>query len=260
MLSMPDAVVVGAGPNGLVAANILADAGWAVEVLEAQSEPVGAVRSDHGAHPDYVSDVCSAFYPFGVASPAMRRLELERHGLRWRHAPAVLAHPTPDGRCAVLERDPERTAASLEELGQGDGAAWLRLYSLWQYVGDDLIAALFSPFPPVRAAAVLAVKARRSGNALSLARLMALPVRRMGEEEFGGAGGRLLLAGAALHVDLSQRPPAAEPSAGCSPCWASTTDGRCRRAAPVSSPARSFGAWSRAGAGSAAAPRSPAWS
>jgi phytoene dehydrogenase-like protein len=202
MLSMPDAVVVGAGPNGLVAANILADAGWAVEVLEAQSEPGGAVRSDHGAHPDYVSDVCSAFYPFGVASPAMRRLELERHGLRWRHAPAVLAHPTPDGRCAVLERDPERTAASLEELGQGDGAAWLRLYSLWQYVGDDLIAALFSPFPPVRAAAVLAVKARRSGNALSLARLMALPVRRMGEEEFGGAGGRLLLAGAALHVDL----------------------------------------------------------
>ncbi|OLT33766.1 hypothetical protein BJF79_07605 [Actinomadura sp. CNU-125] len=104
---MADAVVVGAGQNGLVAANVLADAGWDVLVLEAQPEPGGAVRSDRGVRPDYVSDLCSAFYPLGVASPAMRALELERHGLRWRHAPAVLAHPLPDGRCAVLERDRE---------------------------------------------------------------------------------------------------------------------------------------------------------
>jgi phytoene dehydrogenase-like protein len=197
-----DAVVIGAGPNGLVAANLLADAGWDVEVLEAQGEPGGSVRSDHGAHPDYVSDVCSAFYPLGVASPPMLGLELERYGLEWRHATAVLAHPVPDGRCAVLERDPEQTAVSLEELGRGDGAAWLRLYGRWERVGEELIRALFSPFPPVRAATALAAKAGPPGEALRLLRFMALPVRRMGEEEFAGLGGRLLLAGAALHVDL----------------------------------------------------------
>src|SRR5690349_17783022 len=64
--AMPDAVVVGAGPNGLVAANILADAGWSVEVLEAQDEPGGAVRSDRGVDPDFVSDVFSAFYPLAA--------------------------------------------------------------------------------------------------------------------------------------------------------------------------------------------------
>ena len=65
---MADAVVVGAGPNGLVAANMLADAGWDVEVLEAQPEPGGAVRSDRGAHPGYVSDVCSAFSSVSIDS------------------------------------------------------------------------------------------------------------------------------------------------------------------------------------------------
>jgi phytoene dehydrogenase-like protein len=198
---MPDAVVIGAGPNGLVCANVLADAGWDVEVLEAQSEPGGAVRSDNGVHPDYVSDLCSAFYPLGVASPAMRALELERYGVEWRQAPAVLAHPLPDGRCAVLERDVQRTAASLDALGAGDGAAWSRLYGLWEDLGDDVLRALFSPFPPLRAGAALAAKVRAAGG-LRLLRFLLLPVRRLGEEEFSGPGGPLLLAGSALHADL----------------------------------------------------------
>ncbi|GAA1591846.1 NAD(P)/FAD-dependent oxidoreductase [Actinomadura kijaniata] len=198
---MADAVVIGAGPNGLVAANVLADAGWRVTVLEAQPVPGGAVRSDRDVHPDYISDMFSAFYPLGVASPAIGALGLERHGLRWRHAPAVMAHPLPDGGCAVLERDPDRTAASLEELGKGDGEAWLRLYRLWGELGDDVVAALFSPFPPVRAGAALARKVRAAGG-LRLARMMLLPVRRLGEEEFTGPGGPLLLAGSALHADL----------------------------------------------------------
>ncbi|TDD89911.1 NAD(P)/FAD-dependent oxidoreductase [Actinomadura darangshiensis] len=198
---MADAVVVGAGHNGLVAANMLADAGWDVEVLEAQPEPGGAVRSDRGVHPDYVSDLCSAFYPLGVASPVMRALDLQRYGLRWRHAPAVLAHPLPDGRCAVLERDRDATAGNLDALGEGDGEAWLRLCGLWDEMGDDVLRALFTPFPPVRAALPLAASAHRAGGLRVLRSLLA-PVRTLGEQEFAGPGGPLLLAGAALHTDM----------------------------------------------------------
>ncbi|MFI7238890.1 phytoene desaturase family protein [Streptomyces cyaneofuscatus] len=198
---MPDAVVIGAGPNGLVAANLLAAAGWSVEVLEAQPEPGGAVRSDHGVHPDYVSDLFSAFYPLAAASPVLGGLELQEEGLAWSRAPRVLAHPLPDGRCAVLERGARETAAGLDTFAAGDGAAWLDLYGTWTRLGPDILRALFTPFPPVRATVRLAAKLRAAGG-LRLARTMVLPVRRLGEEEFRGEAARLLLAGNALHADL----------------------------------------------------------
>ncbi|WNM32951.1 NAD(P)/FAD-dependent oxidoreductase [Streptomyces sp. Li-HN-5-11] len=199
---MPDAVVIGAGPNGLVAANLLAGAGWDVHVLEEQPEPGGAVRHDRGVDPAFVNDLFSSFYPLAVASPILAGLRLQDHGLRWSHAPHVLAHPLTDGRCAVLDRTLEGTADSLETFAAGDGAAWRRQYQVWERLGPDLLDALFTPFPPLRAAARLAARLRGAGG-LRLARTMTLPVRRMGEEEFRGEGGRLLLAGNALHADLA---------------------------------------------------------
>ncbi|MDC2960537.1 NAD(P)/FAD-dependent oxidoreductase [Streptomyces gilvifuscus] len=199
---MTDAVVVGAGPNGLVAANLLADAGWSVLVLEEQPEPGGAVRHDRGVDPAFVNDLFSSFYPLAAASPVLTALRLQDHGLRWSHAPSVLAHPLTDGRCAVLDRRIDATAASLDAFAPGDGAAWHRLHEIWEQLRPDLLGALFTPFPPVRAAARLAVRLRAAGG-LRMARTLALPVRRMGEEEFEGDGGRLLLAGNALHADLA---------------------------------------------------------
>ncbi|WP_037837887.1 phytoene desaturase family protein [Streptomyces sp. NRRL S-337] len=199
---MPDAVVIGAGPNGLVAANLLADAGWTVEVLEEQEEPGGAVRSDRGVHADYVSDLCSSFYPLAAASPVLARLDLYEQGLVWSHAPRVLAHPLTDGRCAVLDRSAGDTAAALEAFGAGDGVAWQGLCGIWDRIGPDLLRALFTPFPPVRATARLAARLRAAGG-LRLARQLLLPVRRLGDEEFQGEAGRLLLAGNALHADLA---------------------------------------------------------
>jgi phytoene dehydrogenase-like protein len=196
-----DAVVIGAGPNGLVAANLLADAGWDVDVLEAQPEPGGAVKSAELTEPGFVHDVFSAFYPLAAASPAIRGLELERFGLRWRHGPLVLAHPRPDGVCAALSRDLDETAASLDAFAAGDGDAWRGLYGLWRRAEAALLDALVEPFPPAGPGLRLALALR--GDLLRLARLAVLPVRRLGDERFAGAGGRLLLAGNALHADFT---------------------------------------------------------
>ncbi|GAA4034150.1 NAD(P)/FAD-dependent oxidoreductase [Allokutzneria multivorans] len=196
-----DAVVIGAGPNGLVAANLLADAGWSVVVLEAADEPGGSVRSGEVTAPGFTTDFCSAFYPMSAVSPFMLGLDLERHGLAWRHAPDVLAHVLPDDRVAVLSRDIERTAESVAQFAERDGDAWREEFLAWQHIRDDLVEALFRPFPPVRAAARL-FRRMGAGDALRFARRAVMPVRTLAEEQFSGEGAQLLYAGNALHTDL----------------------------------------------------------
>ncbi len=196
-----DALVVGAGPNGLVAANLLVDAGWSVLVLEAQPAPGGAVRSDRDVHPDFVHDTFSSFYPLAAVSPAMAALDLERHGLVWRHAPAVLGHPLPDGRWALLHRDREVTAGWLDDDCPGDGDAWLALCDAWDGVGPDLVEALLSPFPPVRRGVSLLPKLRRAGG-LAFLRTLLTPATSLGRGRFRGDLAPLLLAGNAGHADI----------------------------------------------------------
>jgi phytoene dehydrogenase-like protein len=198
---MPDAVVIGAGPNGLVAANNLADRGWSVTVLESAREPGGAVRSGELTLPGFRHDLFSAFYPLAVSSPALTRLDLEQFGLRWRRAPIALAHPLPDGRCASLSTDLEATAESVGSFASGDGEAWIRMIEQWDRIAEPFVAALLGPFPPLRSTARLVRRLGRIG-ALRLARHCLLPVRRMTEELFDGEGAGLLLGGCALHADL----------------------------------------------------------
>ncbi|HEY0498626.1 MAG TPA: NAD(P)/FAD-dependent oxidoreductase [Kutzneria sp.] len=201
MTESADAVVVGAGHNGLVAANLLADAGWQVLVLEAADQPGGAVRTDEIAAPEFHSDLCSAFFPMSAASPVFTELDLERHGLKWRHAPDVVAHVLPDDRSAVLSRDLERTARSVSEFAPQDGDAWRRMYDQWSRLRDPFLDALFRPFPPVRAGMRLLHRVG-AAEGLRLARMVTLSARTFTGEWFAGEGARLLLAGNAMHADI----------------------------------------------------------
>jgi phytoene dehydrogenase-like protein len=199
---LPDAIVIGAGPNGLVAANVLVDRGWDVLVLEAAPTPGGAVRSEELIEPGYINDVFSAFYPLAMASPVIRGLHLERYGLVWKRAPIVLAHPALDDTCPIISTDLNETAASLDALHPGDGAAWRELFARWQRTGGGMLDALFSPIPPVRASARLAIATRHDGP-LRFARFALLPARRLAGEYFSSEAARRLFAACALHADLS---------------------------------------------------------
>ena len=117
-------VVIGAGPNGLVAAIRLAEARRPVTVLEAAEHPGGAVRTEPLTLPGFHHDTFSSVYPAGAASPVFASMPLTRHGLRWIHPEACVAHPLPRGRAVALYRDVERTAASLDSVKSGDGARW----------------------------------------------------------------------------------------------------------------------------------------
>src|ERR1700731_1452561 len=202
-----DAVVIGAGHHGLVAASMLADAGWDVLVLEAQPEPGGAVRSAE-LTPGYITDLFSSFYPMTVASPAMAALRLEDHGLRWSHAPAVVGHPRSgiDDDPPIIYRDPARTATELARRGRADGDNWWRAVELWQKIKSPLLDAMLAPFPPVRPLLRL-LRKLGTADAVRLAHLLVQPANTMVEQLFDGEAPRTLLLGNAMHADAPPDAP-----------------------------------------------------
>ena len=196
-----DAVVIGAGPNGLVAANHLVSKGWSVLVLEAQPTVGGAVRSESDVHPGFIHDTFSAFYPLAAASESIEGLGLDRHGLTWSHAPAVLGHPRLDGSWALLHRDRNVTAELMEQQAVGDGEAWLELCAEWDRIGPHLVRALVTPFPPVRPGLAMLARLRSVGG-LGFVRTLLSPAIELGRSRFTGDAPRLLLAGNAGHADI----------------------------------------------------------
>ena len=191
-----DAVVVGAGPNGLSAAVELARNGLSVAVLEAEESVGGGTRSAELTLPGFVHDVGSAIHPLGYASPYFKSLPLEEHGLEWVHPPAPLAHPFDDGTAAVLERSVEATAAAL-----GRDA---RVYEkLMRGIAEDTdrIAGYFVGSP----------RLIHHPFALATSGLRALrPARNLAEDLFEGERARGLFAGNAAHsfLPLEKRPSA----------------------------------------------------
>ena len=164
-----DAVVVGSGPNGLVAAVTIARAGHRVLVVEAQAAPGGGSRSAELTEPGFIHDVCSAIQPLGIGSEAFRSLPLEQHGLRWIQPDAPAAHPL-DDHTVMLERSVADTAAGLGE----DGHAWKRLFGPFERDGlelvDGVMSALRVPRHPIRMAR-FGVTAMRSAEHVARSRL-----------------------------------------------------------------------------------------
>ncbi|GAB1326553.1 phytoene desaturase family protein [Streptomyces sennicomposti] len=145
---MLDAVVVGAGPNGLTAAVELARRGFSVAVFEARATVGGGARTEELTLPGFRHDPCSAAHPLGVNSPAFRALPLERHGLRWLHPELPMAHPFPDGTAAVLARSVAETAASF---GPRDAGAYRRLVEpflpRWDTLARDFMSLPLTALP-----------------------------------------------------------------------------------------------------------------
>lgn len=189
-----DAVVIGAGPNGLAAAVTLARAGRSVLVLEAAATVGGGTRTAELTLPGFRHDVCSAVHPLALSSAFFRDLPLDRYGLRWIEPPLPLAHPLDDGTAVVLERSVDATAAGLGR----DAGAYRRLMGplvrRWAAVTEDLLGP--PPLPPRHPLALIGFGVEALLPASLLARLW-----------FRGERARALFAGMAAHSILPLERP-----------------------------------------------------
>jgi phytoene dehydrogenase-like protein len=186
-----DAVVVGAGPNGLAAAIVLAQAGRRVAVIEGAETVGGGCRSEELTLPGHVHDTCSTVHALALVSPFLNTLPLARHGFELVHPSAPLAHPLDDGSAAVMERSVEATACGLG----ADAAAYRRLFDPLVRSAGQLIPEILGPLRPPRHPVVLArfgVSALRSATGLARSR-------------FVGERARALLGGCCAHSMLSLR-------------------------------------------------------
>lgn len=105
-----DAIVVGAGPNGLTAAARIARAGYRVVVYERAATVGGSARTQELMTPGLVHDVGATVVPFAAASPAFAALGLD---LPLRHPQLALAHPLDGGRAVIVDRNLDVTADAL---------------------------------------------------------------------------------------------------------------------------------------------------
>jgi phytoene dehydrogenase-like protein len=197
VLSDPDAVVVGSGPNGLAAAVTLAAAGLKVHVIEGAPTIGGGCRTEQLTLPGFWHDVCSAAHPLAVASPFFQRFDLAARGVTLARPEVEFAHPLDHGRAAVVTRSVEETAARLG----ADGLAYQRLIGPITDHMDQICPAILAPLRRLPAHPVPVISYGR--RAVLPASVVA---RRWHTQE-----ARAIMAGAAAHAMM---PLTAAPTAG----------------------------------------------
>jgi phytoene dehydrogenase-like protein len=188
-----DAVVVGAGPNGLAAAIVLARAGCSVAVLEAKETPGGGCRSAEVTRPGFLHDLCAAVHPMGTVSPFFSELPLRDLGIEWVRSAAAVAHPMDDGTAAVLYRDLSATGETLDQ----DGEAWARQMTPFLPRARALFDEILKP-----------VRIPRHPFLMAQFGLQGLQSCERYVRRFRGEKARALFAGCAAHSVLSLAAPA----------------------------------------------------
>jgi len=191
-----DAIVIGAGHNGLACAAYLARAGRKVLVLEGRETIGGMSGSEELAAPGFLSDVHASGYLVAKLGTAPEELDLAGHGLRLITPDPNWAQVFPDGRKLVIGRDPQATARSIATFSAKDAATWLRIYGEYQAARSEILGSLFSPPRPL--AETLAAKGGAAGYRAELQ-----SGRSWAEETFESPEIRLFFASAGLHAGLS---------------------------------------------------------
>lgn len=161
-----DAVVVGAGPNGLAAAIALQREGLSVLLVEGKHTVGGGMRSQELTLPGFVHDICSAIHPMAALSPFFKSLPLDQFGLKYIYPTLALAHPFDDGTAAVLYSTVEETAKSLQNDAKSYTDLVNPLLEQWPRIDADVLAPLHFPRHPL-AMAKFGLKAFQSANGLS---------------------------------------------------------------------------------------------
>jgi phytoene dehydrogenase-like protein len=192
----PDVIVIGSGPNGLVAANILCRRGFRVLLLEANSKrPGGALGSEELTLPGFVHDVGAAFFPFAKSSPAFRELDLTQAGVEWRDMKFESCHPALDGSHACITRDSELGAAHFGSAR--DGEAWRKLTAFHARIEPELLRALLGPFPSLAPLLRLGLK-----NLAKIAWSFARSSGSFARSWFESEAARRVIPSLGLHVDV----------------------------------------------------------
>ena len=188
-----DAIVVGAGVNGLLTATLLARSGLAVTLLEKDDRVGGCARTDEIA-PGFR---CPTLAHAAAIDPAIvRTLDLGRHGLRIVRPAAAACAPTRDGRALILWNDAARAGASIRAFSAKDEEQYPRFLHSFAKISAVLRALAVTPPPsiddPTASDAIEMLKTGRRFRALGKAdayrmlRWMPMAVADLAGEWFEG--------------------------------------------------------------------------
>jgi phytoene dehydrogenase-like protein len=201
-----DAVVIGGGHNGLVAAIELARAGWGVLVLEQAERLGGAVMSAEITLPGFIHDLYSTNQNTFRGGPVYAELgkELERHGLRYASTNKPFANAFPDGGALKVYQDPDRTLAGLRDQDPRDAAGWEELKALFDRFSPTIFELYGSPLPSAQAAGAIVRALRRLGirDALRAGQLLLSSTRELGDLYMSSPEAKVLLASWGMHPDF----------------------------------------------------------
>ena len=206
-----NAVVVGAGHNGLAAAVVLASAGWSVLVLERNQAPGGAVRTEEVTLPGFRHDLFATNMNLFAGSPFFAEFgeELTTHGLRFVPSDKPFGSVFPEGRFVGVSTDQAVTHRTIASVAPADIDSWTDAANRFSAVAPHIFPLLGAPIPSLKAARALFKGSRAFGTTwtFDLARLMLQSSRQFAVEHFSSREMQALCASWGMHLDFPPDAP-----------------------------------------------------